>query len=212
MEDYKGRTLHFDETAFNEVVRSYTPVLKAINLVAEVYEQLDSHFEFTDAIFRDIVKNRCANINRRYHDLINEQLQHSGLTSTAIIRSMRENVFAELAALEVVVEKMFMEQEASGNDWTSITVTGGKAVVTDESKTILRQRFEEVVTTDDENELYNHAINLASSYAQLHSFLQKKGKGAGQYWPIIGNHMNSLFDESGYGKLMLQKSILKFIR
>ncbi len=214
MQDYRGKILHFDEAGFNTALKTHEPVLKAINKVSEAYEALDTSFEFNDAVFRDIQTNKCTNIKQQYSDLIEKQIEASKFTSKAIVQSMRSNVSAEIATLEQAVEVMFQAQHQAGlSNYSNIRIAGGKAVLSDAGKEIIRKMFEERIITEAQNLFLNHAVQVAEAYEALHSFLQTKGRGAHQHWPIIGgNHMNSLFDEDGYGKLLMRKNILNFIK
>ncbi len=84
MKKYIGKILHFDEVGFNEAIRFYQPLIKAINKVAETYEELDNHYRFTNEVFQDIIKNKCVNIKQQYLNLVNEQIEGSKFTSKAI--------------------------------------------------------------------------------------------------------------------------------
>jgi flagellar biosynthesis GTPase FlhF len=214
MQDYRGKILHFDEAGFNAALKTHEPVLKAINKVSEAYEALDTSFEFNDAVFRDIQTNKCTNIKQQYSDLIERQIEASKFTSKAIVQSMRSNVSAEIEAMELAVEEMFQAQHQAGlSNYSNIRIAGGKAVLSDAGKEILRKMFEEKITTEVQNIFLNHAVQLGEAYETLHKFLREHNTvGANQYWPIIGNHMNSFFDEDGYGKLLMRKNILNFIK
>jgi hypothetical protein len=213
MEDYKGKLLNFNEATFNDTIRSYTPLLQAINKVAEAYEGLDTSFEFNEAVFRDIIINRCVNVKQQYSNLIEKQIETAKFTSKAIVQSMRENVSTEIATLEQAVEVMFQAlYEAGLSDFANVDIAAGKAVLTPAGKEIIRKQFEERISSNDQNELYNLALNLCANYESLNLFLREKTNGGNQHWRLIGNSTNSIFEENGYGKLLLHKNILNLVR
>ncbi len=205
MKDYKGKVLLFQESNYNSTVRSFEPVLNAVNAVSKAYEDLDTSFKFTQEVFEDIIINDTKKISEQYAARIEDQIQSSKFTSKAIINSMRENVSAELVEVSAKIKAMHAAQQTATSlqsaypvELEFIKIEDGKAVLNNESKEAIREFFTRKIQTYEQNKLYNLMLGIKDKYDEITSYLKQSGIDLNAFGEIISDKGNGLcYEDNG---------------
>lgn len=182
MENHIGKVLHFNEYSYNASIRAYHSVMAAIDKAGAAFEALDSTFVFNQEVYKDMLANKSANIHKQYLAIVDDQIKSLKFTSKAVIDSLRSKIVFDIQDLEDKIQAIFTTESTAGHnsfhtvyfDLSNISIIKGKAVLADETKEKIKDLCETRVKTQDQNELYNYALQLQADYKKFADFIKEK--------------------------------------
>lgn len=203
MQDYKGKVLHFDGRSYNDTLAAYGKVCQVINEAGRAYEELDSTFEFSQEVFKDMLVNRSANIHTQYAAIIDAQIKYLKFTSKAAIESMKAQIPIDVQTVEDKIAKIFDTIHTLGQfqspfvtlhfDIANITVLDNKAAITEETKEKIKDLCETKIRTDAQNEFYNLCIDAQNEFAKVVAYLTVHNPA------YVAPHAGGLINQEGNG-------------
>jgi hypothetical protein len=214
MENYIGKVLDFNQASYNASIQAYQKAMSAIDKAGAAFEALDSTFVFNQEVYKDMLAHKSANIHKQYSAIIDAQIKSLNFTSKAVIDSLRSKIVVDIQGLEDTIEAM-ASTAGQGSlydvhfDLSNISIIKGKAVLADETKEKIKNLCETKVRTDDQNELYNYALQLQADYKKFADFIKEKNPKITQapYPSTFLQNDNGRFTENK-GELIINPNVL----
>lgn len=210
MKNYIGTVLFFDEAAGAKMVQRWQPALEEIKQLAVVYESLDTSYKFTQAIYDDIMQNKCLNIARSYRETVEWQIRALNITAKAIAQEIRNNIEHCLNELSVCIETMCKTINQGILDFADCKIINGQPVLDENSIEKINATFRIVVETPEQNSIYVAVLEVQNAYKKLSELASTRGRDL-FHTPIIGDTDTCYLSQTENGELVINAHCINFV-
>ncbi|MDN3657956.1 hypothetical protein QWZ08_20045 [Ferruginibacter paludis] len=218
-DNFIGTVLRFDKLNFEANLKRYDALISATNRVMEIYEALDPTFVFSQETWLDMVKNGTTRTEIKYEGIIRMQLDSAKLTAKAIISATDSIAAKNLDELKLALQKVAdtLADEFTNSrglhllDLTFIEIKDGIIGLSAEGTAAIRFKYEDIITTETQNEFYIHLLKVQSAYSALRKFMLEKTVFEINH-SLIGNTAADLLHENADGNLSLNPYALGFLK